>query len=209
MRLLNLLETEIRKTAYNNINFCNLLKDLCKNIPTNSDLSTSFRKKHMINFHPLVKCEENSDLKKFMDKIVKPELNCVVSSDLSFDHNKDIALQKMGNDLFESVISEVEILLERRLMLVIITSQFDATCNSIGSLNWIKSLNWSGQESWYTASNKVIRYSSYDYCDVLGFRKSYDNLHYITLLKAGHLPYKQFPAIIQSIMANAINHEIY
>ncbi|XP_075237489.1 uncharacterized protein LOC142333827 [Lycorma delicatula] len=213
MKLLNLVETEI-KNSYNNINFCNLLKDQCQNTIANSTPSillrtNSIRKKHMSNFHPLVKCAENRDLKEFMNSHVKPELSCVVSSDISFDRKKEIALQNMGNDLFESVTPEVQTLLERGLMLVVITSQFDATCNSIGTANWIKSLNWKGNQSWYTAPYKPFRFSSNDYCDISVFKKSYDNLHYVTLLKAGHLPYKQFPEIMLSIMDNAIKHKIY
>ncbi|XP_075237827.1 uncharacterized protein LOC142334045 [Lycorma delicatula] len=92
-------------------------------------------------------------------------------------------------------------------MLVVVASQFDSICNSVGTGNWIKSLKWKGNHSWYTAPNKPFALNKNNNCEKSIFRKSYDNLHYVTLLKAGHPPYKQFPDIIRSIMNNAIKQE--
>ncbi|XP_075237405.1 uncharacterized protein LOC142333775 isoform X2 [Lycorma delicatula] len=207
MLLLRLLEDEIRKNSYYNINFCNLLQNQCAII--SSDYFTiAGREKQMQNLNPLIKCEEKNDLKKFMNKNVKQKLSCVVSNDIGFDSNKNTALRNMGNDLFQSIIQKVEILLKKGLILVVVTSQFDAVHNSLGTRKWIKSLNWRGKHLFYTAPYKPFALCTNGYCEVSTFRKSYNNLHYVTLLKAGYLAYKHFPEIILSVMNDTIKQLI-
>lgn len=102
----------------------------------------------------------------------------------------------LSTDFMQTVAPRVSYVVEK-IPVLLYNGQFDIIVNSPAAQNWINNLQWSGKQGFYGASfNSWILNNG----TVAGFNKSYNNLHFSLVNKAGHLsPHDQLESTIEML----------
>ena len=100
---------------------------------------------------------------------------------------KQVAVQ-LNEDIMKNVIEDVSTLINVGLQVVVYEGQLDMICSTTGAEVWIKKIKWAGLQEFlsaprtplYTASGQKMRQTA-------AFVKSYRNLSFYYIMKAGHM----------------------
>jgi len=102
----------------------------------------------------------------------------------------------LSNDFMQSVANRVAYVVEQ-IPVLLYNGQYDIIVNSPSAEAWINALSWSGKQGFYDAQFQSWMLNN---GTVVGFKKSYKNLRFHLINKAGHLaPMDQMEATIDMI----------
>lgn len=101
-----------------------------------------------------------------------------------------------GNDLYTSVVDEIQFTLENGADVLIYNGNLDLACNAAGNLRWTSSLRWNGQaeftsqdlKPWFTAIDNGLQQAG-SYKEVFARTRGSGNRRFAfaTVDRAGHM----------------------
>lgn len=101
-----------------------------------------------------------------------------------------------GNDLYTSVVEEIQFTLENGVDVLIYNGNLDLACNTAGNLRWTSSLRWNGQAGftsqdlnpWFTAVDGGLQHAG-SFKEVFARTGDSENcrLAFVTVDRAGHM----------------------
>ncbi|KAJ1269667.1 hypothetical protein BS78_07G229000 [Paspalum vaginatum] len=122
-----------------------------------------------------------------MNTVIKKKLG-IVPEDVSWGEQSDLVFDAMAGDFMKPRIEEVDQLLKRGVNVTIYNGQLDVICATKGTMDWVHKLKWDGLDKFLSSPRTPI------YCNEEGhqsgtqaFVKSYKNLNFYWILKAGHM----------------------
>ncbi|MGH0190240.1 UNVERIFIED_CONTAM: hypothetical protein FKN15_043479 [Acipenser sinensis] len=92
----------------------------------------------------------------------------------------------MSGDFMKPVIDIVDQLLAAKVNVTVYNGQLDLIVDTMGQEVWVKKLKWPGLAS-FSKMKWTPLYVSADQSDTAAFYKSYENLAFYWILKAGHM----------------------
>ncbi len=128
----------------------------------------------------------------------------IIPANVTWGGQSDAVFSALSGDFMRPLVSEVDALLQGgKINVTIYEGSVDLICCATGAETWMKQLTWSGMPSFYKTT-KVPQYPNAT-ASTGGFLKEYQQLHYWTVLVAGHMvPADQGPmalAMLQYILA--------
>lgn len=127
------------------------------------------------------------DLKELMNGPIRAKLGVIPNNVTWGGQSRDVFKYQSG-DFMRSVISDVSMLLQYGVKVVIYQGQLDVICNTIGAEAWIANLQWDGLAS-FQKTDRVPLYppSGMKDKETGAFYKAYKNLELYYIMKAGHM----------------------
>lgn len=126
----------------------------------------------------------------------------------TFQMINDNVYAALENDFMQSVADRVAYVVEQ-IPVLIYSGQFDIIVNSPSAQNWLGKMPWSGQQGFHDSPYQVWILEN---GTVAGFNKTFRNLHFNLVNKAGHLvPMDQMDsslAMIRSFIGSTAKQEI-
>ncbi|XP_065869170.1 serine carboxypeptidase-like 51 [Euphorbia lathyris] len=177
------LEGEISSTS-NSVDFYNFLLDSGMD-PVSMITEEKTRIKRYMNY--LSSSSRNSGginaINSLMNGAIKNKLK-IIPPNISWGGQSDYVFSNLAGDFMKPRISEVDELLAKGVNVTVYNGQLDLICATKGTEAWIKKLKWEGLSEFL----KMERTPLYCGVDIVtrGFIKSYKNLHFYWILKAGH-----------------------
>jgi len=86
-------------------------------------------------------------------------------------------------DFMQSVVSTVDELISAGLSVTIYSGNLDLICCTMGTVQWMNRLQWSGIQQLLNSERVPITVNAI----VTGFKQSYQNVTFYTILDAGHM----------------------
>ncbi|XP_067403513.1 retinoid-inducible serine carboxypeptidase [Emydura macquarii macquarii] len=175
------LTEEVIEQNTDDVNFYNILS---KKTP---DLKASKRKniyliklyqRHVGRLHK----ESLSDL---MNGPIRKKLRIIPDSVKWGDQSEEVFLH-MAEDFMKPVIYIVDALLAANVNVTIYNGQLDLIVDTMGQEAWVRKLKWPQMKQFNRQKWKAL-YVSPESTDTAAFHKSYENLAFYWILKAGHM----------------------
>jgi len=102
--------------------------------------------------------------------------------------------ENLAGDFMTDVVSSVTELLDAGLKVVVYNGALDVIVDTPCVTAWMKTMKWEKLPQFYAAP-RVALYTNSSTQETVGFRQSYDNLQFWTLLKAGHMVPADMPEL--------------
>uniref|UniRef100_A0A1D1YAM7 Serine carboxypeptidase-like 51 n=1 Tax=Anthurium amnicola TaxID=1678845 RepID=A0A1D1YAM7_9ARAE len=129
------------------------------------------------------KASPASDLPNLMNGPIRQKLG-IIPKNVSWGPKSDPVFYAMQNDFMKHRIAEVDELLAKGVHVTIYNGQLDLICSTKGVHAWVEKLKWEGLKN-FTNVERTPLYCGEDGA-TKGFIKSYMNLHFYWILRAGH-----------------------
>ncbi|XP_050235496.1 serine carboxypeptidase-like 51 [Mercurialis annua] len=179
------LEGEI-STSSNSVDFYNFLLDSGMDpvALSASELSqVTALKRYMRYLKSSSPAANDGDIDTFMNGVIKTKLK-IIPTNVSWGGQSNSVFNSLEGDFMKPRISEVDELLAKGVNVTVYNGQLDVICSTKGTEAWVEKLKWVGLPNFLNMERTPL------YCgdDSLtrGFTKSYKNLHFYWILKAGH-----------------------
>ncbi|XP_077898409.1 retinoid-inducible serine carboxypeptidase [Ictidomys tridecemlineatus] len=176
-------ETIIEKNA-DGVNFYNILT---KSDPTSAmESSLEFTQSHLVRlFQRHVRHLQGDALSQLMNGPIRKKLK-VIPEDISWGAQSSSVFLNMEGDFMKPVISIVDELLEAGVNVTIYNGQLDLIVDTIGQEAWVRKLQWPELPKFNELKWKPL-YSDPESPETSAFVKSYKNLAFYWILRAGHM----------------------
>lgn len=160
-----------------------------------------------ISYTVLVKKFQQQQLSDFMNGPIRKKLG-IIPDDVTWGGQSTMVFSKQSNDFMRATIKEVSQLINTSLLVVVYEGQLDMICCTIGAETWVNKLDWTGLEA-YNAVKRVPLYppSQKETRNTGAFVKEYENFHFYTILKAGHMVPLDAPEMALSMVEKIIASE--
>ncbi|WCJ41646.1 serine carboxypeptidase-like 51 [Euphorbia peplus] len=173
------LEGEISDSS-NSVDFYNFLLDSGMD-PVSTIAAEKIGIKRYMNY--LSSLSSNGGINSLMNGAIKNKLK-IIPLNVSWGGQSDYVFSNLAGDFMKPRISEVDQLLDKGVNVTVYSGQLDVICATKGTEAWIQKLKWDGLGEFMKLERIPL------YCEVdkvtRGFTKSYKNLHFYWILKAGH-----------------------
>nr|XP_027106934.1 serine carboxypeptidase-like 51 [Coffea arabica] len=140
-----------------------------------------------------------ADLDKLMNGPIKKKLK-IIPQNLTWGEQSNQVFAALQGDFMSPRISEVDELLAKGVNVSIYNGQLDLICATKGTNAWVEKLKWDGITNFLNTDRTPL------YCggekSTKGFTKSYRNLHFYWILKAGHFVPAEQPCVALSMIGN-------
>ncbi|KAF7077559.1 hypothetical protein CFC21_082095 [Triticum aestivum] len=138
-------------------------------------------------------------LSGIMNGVIKEKLK-IIPSNLTWQGISELVYNALVNDFMKPRIDEVDELLSYGVNVTVYNGQLDVICSTIGAEAWVQKLKWEGlknltrlpRQPLYCGSSKVTQ----------AFVRSYKNLHFYWILRAGHFVPADQPCIALSMIGS-------
>ncbi|KAM5149551.1 retinoid-inducible serine carboxypeptidase [Callospermophilus lateralis] len=176
-------ETIIEKNA-DGVNFYNILT---KSNPTSAmESSLEFTQSHLVRlFQRHVRHLQGDALSQLMNGPIRKKLK-IIPEDISWGAQSSNVFLNMEGDFMKPVISIVDELLEAGVNVTIYNGQLDLIVDTIGQEAWVRKLQWPELPKFNELKWKPL-YSDPESSETSAFVKSYKNLAFYWILRAGHM----------------------
>uniref|UniRef100_A0A8C9NXR5 Carboxypeptidase n=1 Tax=Spermophilus dauricus TaxID=99837 RepID=A0A8C9NXR5_SPEDA len=176
-------ETIIEKNA-DGVNFYNILT---KSDPTSAlESSLEFTQSHLVRlFQRHVRHLQGDALSQLMNGPIRKKLK-IIPEDISWGAQSSSVFLNMEGDFMKPVISIVDELLEAGVNVTIYNGQLDLIVDTIGQEAWVRKLQWPELPKFNELKWKPL-YSDPESSETSAFVKSYKNLAFYWILRAGHM----------------------
>lgn len=126
-------------------------------------------------------------LAELMNGPIRAKLG-IIPNNVTWGGQSRAVFKYQSGDFMKSVISDVSMLLQYGVKVVIYQGQLDVICNTLGAEKWIASLQWDGLAS-FQNTDRVPLYppSGMKDRETGAFYKAYKNLELYYIMKAGHM----------------------
>ncbi|KAJ0854846.1 putative carboxypeptidase C [Helianthus annuus] len=138
------------------------------------------------------------DLKPLMNGVVKEKLK--IPKNVNWAEQGDLVFEYFSGDFMTPRINEVDQLLDAGVQVTIYNGQLDLICSTKGAEAWVEKLKWKGLKT-FLDMDRTPAYCGDD-METKAFRKSYKNLHFYWILKAGHFVPVDQPCISLDMVGN-------
>jgi len=128
---------------------------------------------------------DNDALDDLMNGAIKQKLK-IIPANVTWGGQSGQVFTKQRGDFMKDVISTIDQLLDSGTTVVVYTGQLDLICDTAGTEMWMQKLKWSGLPQFNTAP-KTALYPAQTTRNTGAFFKTYKNLQFYWILKAGHM----------------------
>ncbi|KAL6566887.1 hypothetical protein OROMI_015291 [Orobanche minor] len=140
-------------------------------------------------------------LDSLMNGDIKNKLH-IIPDNITWGGQGDQVFDALEGDFMRPRSKEVDQLLAKGVHVTIYSGQLDVICSTIGTEAWVSKLKWGGLKTFLAMDRTPI------YCGeekiTKGFTKSYRNLQFYWILKAGHFVPVDQPCVALNMIANII-----
>uniref|UniRef100_A0A8D0KNK8 Carboxypeptidase n=1 Tax=Salvator merianae TaxID=96440 RepID=A0A8D0KNK8_SALMN len=168
----------------NGVNFYNILTP-----DTTSRASLSSTASETASFLKLfqrhVQYQNKDKLSDLMNGPIRKKLK-IIPDHVKWGGQAQDVFANMAEDFMKHVIDIVDELLEANVNVTVYNGQLDLIVSTIGQEAWIRKLKWSKLKQ-FSEQNWKPLYTSPESTETAAFHKSYDNLDFFWILKAGHM----------------------
>ncbi|KAL4577004.1 hypothetical protein LXL04_013105 [Taraxacum kok-saghyz] len=196
---------EVIMTSSNDVDFYNFLMDSVENNVSSTAggaiLSRKMAtKRYSRNLDSLrVSVGGDGDIDTLMNGVIKKKLK-IIPKDVKWGGQADIVFEVYENDFMKPRINEVDELLKAGVNVTVYSGQLDLICSNKGTEAWVEKLKWDGIKTFLSMDRTPL------YCEndkvTKGFTKSYKNLYFYWILKAGHFVPLDQPCIALDMVGN-------
>uniref|UniRef100_A0A452SZD2 Carboxypeptidase n=1 Tax=Ursus maritimus TaxID=29073 RepID=A0A452SZD2_URSMA len=166
------------------VNFYNVLTKSARMSAVKSSLEfTQSPLVHLYQRH--VRHLQQDALSQLMNGPIRKKLK-IIPEDCSWGGQSASVFQNMEGDFMKPVISIVDELLEAGVNVTIYNGQLDLIVDTIGQEAWVRKLKWTGLPEFSQLKWKAV-YSDPKSSETSAFIKSYKNLAFYWILRAGHM----------------------
>lgn len=141
----------------------------------------------------------DGDLDTLMNDILRKKLK-IIPKDVQWGGQSDLVFSALAGDFMKPRINEVDELLAKGVNVTIYNGQLDVICSTKGTQAWVEKLKWEGIRSFLSMDRSPL------YCGdesiTKGFTKSYRNLRFYWILKAGHFVPVDQPCVSLNMVGN-------
>ncbi|MGH0147862.1 UNVERIFIED_CONTAM: hypothetical protein FKN15_061101 [Acipenser sinensis] len=132
-----------------------------------------------------VKPLHRQTLDQLMNGEIRKKLKIIPDS-VTWGGQSAEVFSSMSGDFMKPVIDIVDQLLTAKVNVTVYNGQLDLIVDTMGQEVWVKKLKWPGLAS-FSKMKWTPLYVSADQSDTAAFYKSYENLAFYWILKAGHM----------------------
>ncbi|RDX80239.1 Serine carboxypeptidase-like 51, partial [Mucuna pruriens] len=126
----------------------------------------------------------DGDLNKLLNGVIKKKLK-IIPQNLTWGEQGNDVFTYLEGDFMKPRINEVDELLAKGVSVTVYNGQIDLICATKGTEAWVHKLKWKGLKT-FLGKDRTPLYCGSDKSTTKGFVKSYKNLHFYWILKAGH-----------------------
>lgn len=144
----------------------------------------------------------DGDLDTLMNVVLRRKLK-IIPKDVQWGGQSDFVFTALAGDFMKPRISEVDELLTKGVNVTVYNGQLDVICSTKGTQAWVRKLKWEGIKT-FLAMDRTPMFCGGDKV-TKGFTKSYKNLDFYWILKAGHFVPVDQPCIALN-MVGSITH---
>ncbi|XP_007947847.1 retinoid-inducible serine carboxypeptidase [Orycteropus afer afer] len=166
------------------VNFYNILT---KSTPTPAkESSLEFTQSHLVQLcQRHVRHLQQDALSQLMNGPIRKKLK-IIPEDHSWGGQATNVFQNMEGDFMKPVISIVDELLEAGVNVTVYNGQLDLIVDTMGQEAWVRKLKWPELSKFNQLKRKAL-YSDPQSSETSAFVKSYKNLAFFWILRAGHM----------------------
>nr|CAD1832246.1 unnamed protein product [Ananas comosus var. bracteatus] len=147
------------------------------------------------------KVSSSDSLNSLMNGVVREKLK-IIPKNISWVDQSDAVFNALTNDFMKPRIDEVDELLSLGVNVTIYNGQLDVICATKGTEAWVQKLKWEGLKNFISLDRTPLYCSSDAVGGTKGFVKSYRNLHFYWILKAGHFVPVDQPCVALNMLSN-------
>nr|XP_060619954.1 retinoid-inducible serine carboxypeptidase [Anolis sagrei ordinatus] len=168
----------------NGVNFYNILTH-----ETPSKVAVASSGSEMFPFLKLfqrhVQYHHKDKLSDLMNGPIRKKLK-IIPDHVKWGGQAQNVFMNMAEDFMKHAIDIVDELLEANVNVTVYNGQLDLIVSTIGQEAWLRKLKWPNLKK-FSAQNWQALYTCPESTDTAAFHKSYDNLDFFWILKAGHM----------------------
>ncbi|KAL5169823.1 Serine carboxypeptidase-like 51 [Glycine soja] len=183
------LEAVISSSS-NNVDFYNLLEDAggdniaAMELGLYEKLSMKRYSRYLSSMRSRSSPGGDDDLDKLLNGVIKKKLK-IIPENVTWGGQSGDVFDYLAGDFMRPRINEVDELLTKGVNVTVYNGQVDLICSTKGAEAWVHKLKWEGLKN-FLAKDRTPLYCGSDKSTTKGFAKSYKNLYFYWILKAGH-----------------------
>ncbi|CAL9136649.1 unnamed protein product [Musa acuminata var. zebrina] len=131
------------------------------------------------------KASSSVDISSLMNGVIREKLK-IIPKTVSWGYQSDDVFNSLSSDFMRPRIREVDELLSLGINVTIYNGQVDLICATKGTEAWVQKLKWEGLKDFNSIDRTPLYCTTEEPGVTKGFLKSYKNLHFYWILKAGH-----------------------
>ncbi|XP_042458977.1 serine carboxypeptidase-like 51 [Zingiber officinale] len=141
------------------------------------------------------------DLPRFMNGVIRKKLK-IIPEHVKWQERSDLVFDYFSNGFMQPRIKEVDRLLSLGITVAIYNGQVDLICSNKGTHAWVQKLKWKGLKKFTNTPRSPLYCNSEEAGVTKGFFKSYQNLQFYWILRAGHFVPVDQPCVALQMIAN-------
>ncbi|XP_020212596.1 serine carboxypeptidase-like 51 [Cajanus cajan] len=126
----------------------------------------------------------DNDLDELLNGAIKKKLK-IIPENVTWGGQSNDVFTYLEGDFMKPRINEVDELLAKGVNVTVYNGQVDLICATKGTEAWVNKLKWEGLKN-FLGKDRTPLYCGSDKSTTKGFVKSYKNLYFYWILKAGH-----------------------
>ncbi|KAL5717051.1 Serine carboxypeptidase-like 51 [Ranunculus cassubicifolius] len=143
------------------------------------------------------------DIDTLMNGVIKKKLK-IIPQNVTWGGQSGLVFSALEGDFMKPRINEVDELLGKGVNVTVYNGQLDLICATKGTEAWVEKLKWEGLKTFLSMNRSPI------YCGdgakiTRAFYKSYKNLHFYWILKAGHFVPVDQPCVALKMLGDITN----
>ncbi|XP_040862951.1 serine carboxypeptidase-like 51 isoform X1 [Glycine max] len=181
---------DVISSSSNNVDFYNLLEDAggdniaAMELGLYEKLSMKRYSRYLSSMRSRSSPGGDDDLDKLLNGVIKKKLK-IIPENVTWGGQSGDVFDYLAGDFMRPRINEVDELLTKGVNVTVYNGQVDLICSTKGAEAWVHKLKWEGLKN-FLAKDRTPLYCGSDKSTTKGFAKSYKNLYFYWILKAGH-----------------------
>ncbi|KAL2328531.1 hypothetical protein Fmac_021958 [Flemingia macrophylla] len=184
------LESVISASS-NNVDFYNFLEDEGSNdisameLGLYKEISMKRYSRYLTSLRSRSTPGGDVDLGELLNGAIKKKLK-IIPENVTWGGQSDDVFSYLEGDFMKPRINEVDELLAKGVNVTVYNGQVDLICATKGTEAWVNKLKWEGLKNFLGKDRTPLYCGISDKSRTQGFVKSYKNLYFYWILKAGH-----------------------
>jgi serine carboxypeptidase 1 len=130
--------------------------------------------------------QANDELTDLMNGKIREKLG-IIPKDVTWGGQSGTVFDKQSADFMKPVIDTVDSLLNyTHIPVFIYNGQFDLICDTAGTELWMSKLTWPDLKQFQESPRQDVK-DKYGNKETVAYYQTYKNLHFFSILKAGHM----------------------
>ncbi|XP_072974531.1 serine carboxypeptidase-like 51 [Typha angustifolia] len=188
-------------SSSNSVDFYNFLLDSAMDPLSVSALQLNEIAMRSYSKYLSAKASSSGGITGLMNGAIKEKLK-IIPKNIVWQESSAPVFDALSNDFMKPRISEVDELLFHGVNVTIYNGQLDVICATKGTEVWVQKLKWEGLKSFNSLNRTPLYCDSDEAGGTKGFIRSYQNLHFYWILKAGHFVPVDQPCIALKMLGD-------